>query len=130
MDHWIADTNPDLFAPHRNLSDDVNGKIVKSEIEGGVYLDDLPRGAEIEVETQNRFYRIVNRGGGSALISGHPKFCPRPVLVKIHGSNWGGSMLKLRFIGRGMHLEFLHPRFHTIITSRIVEIRPLAACTT
>jgi len=32
-------------------------------------------------------------------------------------------MLKLRFIGRGMHLEFWHPVFHTIKTSRILEIR-------
>jgi hypothetical protein len=32
-------------------------------------------------------------------------------------------MLKLRFIGRGMHLEFWHPVFRTIKTSRIVDIR-------
>jgi len=116
---------PDLFTPHENLSDQVNRNIIRSEIEGGVYLDELPKGARIEVETQNRFYTIVNRGDGEALISGHPKFCPRPVLVRIHGSNWGGSMLKVRFIGRGMHLEFRHPEFRTIITSRIVEIRPV-----
>jgi hypothetical protein len=32
-------------------------------------------------------------------------------------------MLKLRFIGRGMHLEFWHPVFRTIKTSQIVDIR-------
>jgi len=33
-------------------------------------------------------------------------------------------MLKVRFIGRGMHLEFCHPEYRTpIITSRIEEIR-------
>jgi hypothetical protein len=32
-------------------------------------------------------------------------------------------MLKLRFIGRGMRLEFRHPVFRTILTSRIVDIR-------
>jgi hypothetical protein len=123
MDTRTRVTEPNLFIPHRNLSDEINRNIVQSEIEGGVYLDDLPAGASLEVETQNRSYRIVHYGHGEALIWGHPKFCPRPVRVKIHGSNWGGSMLKVRFIGRGMHLEFRHPEFRTIMTSRIVDVR-------
>jgi hypothetical protein len=33
-------------------------------------------------------------------------------------------MLKLQFVGRGMHLEFRHPEYDTpIITSPIQEIR-------
>jgi hypothetical protein len=32
-------------------------------------------------------------------------------------------MLKVRFIGRGMRLEFRHPVFRTILTSQIVDIR-------
>ena len=33
-------------------------------------------------------------------------------------------MLKLRYIGRGMHLEFSHPEYRTpIVTSRIQEVR-------
>lgn len=33
-------------------------------------------------------------------------------------------MLKRRFVGRGMHLEFRHPEYQTpIVTSRIKEIR-------
>jgi hypothetical protein len=114
---------PNFFRPHPNLSDEVNRNIVQSEIEGGVHLDDLGEGAILEVETQNRLYTIVNCGRGKALISGHAKFCPYPVLVWIHGSTWGGSMLKVRFIGRGMRLEFRHPTYKTITTSRIVEIR-------
>lgn len=114
---------PNFFRPHPNLSDEVNRNIVQSEIEGGVHLDDLSEGAILEVETQNRLYTIVNCGRGQALISGHAKFCPYPVLVWIHGSTWGGSMLKVRFIGRGMRLEFRHPTYQTIITSRIVDVR-------
>jgi hypothetical protein len=113
--------------PHPNLSDQVNHNIVQSEIEGGVYLCDLPRESTLEVETQNRSYTIVLFGSGAALISGHPRYCPEPVLVKIEGSNWGGSMLKRAFLGRGMHLEFRHPEYEQpIITSRILEIRQRA----
>jgi hypothetical protein len=114
--------------PHPNLSDQVNHNIIESEIEGGVYLWDLPDESTLEVETQNRSYTIVHRGAGAALISGHPQYCPEPVLVKIEGSNWGGSMLKPSYVGRGMHLEFRHPEYEQpIITSRILEIRQRAA---
>ena len=118
-----AALDPKLFGSHPNLSDEVARNIVQSEIEGGVCLDDLGEGAELEVETQNRWYTISIRGGGDELISGHPEYCPEPVAVRIAGSTWGGSMLKVRFIGRGMHLEFRHPVYQTIVTSRIVEIR-------
>ena len=102
----------------------MNCNIAQSEIEGGVRLEDLAQGSRLEVQTQHRWYTVVNCGGGWALISGHPKYCPSPSLVRILGSNWGGSMLKTRFIGRSMHLEFKHPEYGTpIITSRIVEIR-------
>lgn len=35
-------------------------------------------------------------------------------------------MLKKAYVGRGMHLEFLHPGYERpIVTSRIIEIRLL-----
>jgi hypothetical protein len=123
MDTKAAVPVPKPFMPHPNFSDEVNRNIVQSEIEGGVCLDDLSEGARLEVETQNRWYTILIRGRGKELIWGHPQYCPDPVPVRIAGSTWGGSMLKLRFIGRGMRLEFRHPVFRTIITSRIVDIR-------
>jgi len=48
--------------------------------------------------------------------------------VRIAGSNWGGSMLKAAFLGRGMHLEYRHPDYRgPIVTSPIVDIRLKAA---
>jgi hypothetical protein len=123
MDTAAAVPVPDLFMPHPNFSDEVNRNIAQSEVEGGVYLDRLSEGAVLEVETQHHGYTIVIGGRGRDLISGHPKYCPDPVQVRIEGSTWGGTMLKLRFIGRGMCLEFRHPVFRTIITSRILDIR-------
>ena len=115
---------PTLFESHPNFSDEVNRNIIQSEVEGGVLLRDLPPGAVLEVQTQNHVYRIVTEREGTAWISGHPVFCPDPVLVDIHGSTWGGSMIKEHYIGRGMHLEFCHPEYRTpIVTSRIQEVR-------
>jgi hypothetical protein len=118
----ISDT-PRFFTPSPHLCDVVNDRIVQSEIEGGVHLRDVEPGTVLEVRTQNREYTIQYQGSGQALISGHPIFCPEPVLVNIHGSTWGGSMLKERFIGRGMCLEFAPPSFQAITTSVIVEVR-------
>ena len=113
-----------MFTPHPNLSDEVNHNIVGSEVEGGVFLDELQPHSVLQIETQHRCYTAVMLGGSRALISGHPEFCPEPTLVAIAGSTWGGSMLKLRFVGRGMHLEFCHPQYSTpIVTSCVREIR-------
>jgi hypothetical protein len=118
-----------MFTPHPSLSDEVNRNIVQSEIEGGVFLEGLPPDTVLQIRTQHHFYTVLFLGEGSVLISGHPQYCPQPVQVTIAGSTWGGSMLKMRFIGRGMHLEFHHPAYSTaIITSPIQEIRePIAS---
>jgi hypothetical protein len=98
-----------MFTPHPNLADDVNHAIIQSEIEGGVFLHDLPPSTVLHIQTMHHCYTAVLLGGSDALISGHPEFCPDPVQVAIAGSTWGGSMLKLQYVGRGMHLEFRHP---------------------
>ena len=115
-----------MFKPHPNLSDEVNANLVQSDIEGGVFLECLEPQTVLEIRTQHHCYRAIFLGGSEAFISGHPQYCPEPVLVGISGSTWGGSMLKMRFVGRGMHLEFSHPHYRTpIITSAIEDVREL-----
>jgi hypothetical protein len=117
-------TGPHLFRSHPNLSDEANRNIVQSEIEGGVFLNDLPPTTVLEIQTQHHCYLVRLLSDNNVLISGHPQYCPEPVLVAIAGSTWGGSMLKRRFVGRGMQLEFCHPEYQTpIVTSPIQEIR-------
>jgi hypothetical protein len=111
------------FQPHPNFDDAINRAICQSEMEGGVGLDELPVGAVLDVETANHLYRIENRGDGEVLISGHPEICPDPVLVSFHGSTWGTPMLKLRFIGREMSMEFHHPDKGVVRTSRVRDIQ-------
>jgi hypothetical protein len=43
-------TCPRLFRPHANLSDEVNRNIVRSEIEGGVFLKDLPPATVLQIQ--------------------------------------------------------------------------------
>jgi len=112
-----------MYMPHANLADEVNSNIVQSEVEGGVFLESLPPDTVLQIRTQNHFYTAQILKEGAALISGHPQYCPQPVQVTIAGSTWGGSMIKMRFIGRGMRLEFHHPAYSMpIVTSTIQEI--------
>lgn len=116
--------SPNLFRCHPNFSDEVNHNFVQSEIEGGVFLHDLPPATVLEIQTQHHCYQVVLLDENNVLISGHPEYCPEPIRVAIAGSTWGGSMLKRRFVGRGMYLEFRHPKYQTpIVTSRVQEIR-------
>lgn len=117
---------PRLFEPSPHLSPSVNSNIVQSEIEGGVHLRDVAPGTVLEVETENRAYTILYQGRGQAFISGHPVFCPEPTLVMIHGSTWGGSMIKTGYIGRGMRLEFGQATNLPITTSVIRQVRAAA----
>ena len=100
---------------------------VRQQEREGVYVDDLPAGAVLELETQHHNYTLVKRAGSQVLISGHPRFCPKPVAVQIEGSFSGPLMLypEPGFIGRGMCLMFNHPVYHTVTTSRIREIHKL-----
>jgi len=124
ISHLLSCQERVMFAPHANLSEEVNSNIIQSEVLGGVSLQDLQPATVLLIQTCNHCYTVVLLNENSVLISGHPTYCPEPLLVVITGSTWGGSMLKRRYIGRGMHLEFCHPEYHTpIVTSPIQEIR-------
>jgi hypothetical protein len=118
-------TTDNFFRPHPNFDDAINRAICQSEIDGGVHVNELPLGAVLEVETRHHVYRVENEGDGEVTISGHPEFCPEPVRVRLAGSTWGTPMLKVRFIGREMKMEFIHPEHGVILTSRVRDIREI-----
>jgi hypothetical protein len=91
---------------HSNLSDEVNRNIAQSEIEGGVWLNKLAVGAVLSIHTENTAYTLEKRGDTDYYLSGNLKYCPVATKVHINGSTFGGSMIKLGFIGRGMYMEF------------------------
>jgi len=89
----------------------------------GVEIDAVPVGAVLEIETGHTKYLLENRGGGKVLISGHPEYCPEPVLVGFIGSVGGSAMLSLGRIEPGLKMAFQHPGFGVVRTSRVRSVR-------
>lgn len=127
---------------HPNLSDAINSNISQSEIKGRVWVHDhpdfvndeikaqpvLPVESKLEIQTRNTLYTLEKRGSKEFYIQGHAKYCPVPTKCSIHGSTWGGSMLKCGFVGRGMQLEFsTDAHNYPITTTTIQEVREVDA---
>lgn len=91
------------FTPHPNWDDRINDNITRSETEGGAWLKDLVVGKRLSVVTRDRVF-VIERREDSLYISDQRD--PVPVPVTIAGSTWGGSMLKMKFIGIGMFMEY------------------------
>lgn len=91
---------------HPHLAPEVSKAIAESERAGGIWLKDISFPHEVRVQTRNTIYSIKRNSDTTWLIKGHRHYCPEWTEVYIHGSTFGGSMLKVGFIGRGMYLEF------------------------
>src|SRR6267154_1156566 len=60
-----------------------------TEFPTGVYLSSLDTGSAVDLETKSRHYRIEYLEGDRIRISGHPRWCPTPVVARLHGSTVG-----------------------------------------
>lgn len=114
-------SNEEPFKPHPNLSDEINHNIAKSEVEGGVFTKDCPVGTVLSVRTKNTAYTL-DRRADDWYISGHAQYCPEPTKCAIVGSTWGGSCIKIAFIGRDMHLEVALDKQGVLTTGTIQEV--------
>ncbi len=106
----------------------------------GVFVKDIP-GHVVLVQTQNTLYRFEieneNKIIGKAFKpdGSTPEYLSFDMPVYIAGSTWGGSMLKMGYIGVEMHLEFTYDNpdhregdvRRMITTSRIENIRVMKA---
>ena len=101
----------------------------------GVFLRDCQNHV-ILVRTANTNYRFVcidgkvlglaTKDDGSV-----PKYLAQETEVNIHGSTWGGSMIKIEYVGVDMYLQFSyegHPKsIHTSLIEN-VRVAPIIAC--
>jgi len=87
---------------------------------GGVDLHDVEPLTTLIVRTCNSRYRlIVTRGTSVVVQGGH--FFPDAVAGRIDGSGFGGSLLKVGWIGIGLRME-IFARDQRIVTSPVRDI--------
>jgi len=105
-------------------------KLVTIETEG-VFLKDYPNHV-LMVNTKNTSYGFITRNGivegkAAAVVEGgrEPRYLTEHTKnIDIHGSTFGGSMIKVGYIGVDMHLEFSYPEHpKSIVTTAIQSIR-------
>lgn len=92
---------------HPNLSQDINDAMAASERDGGIWMRDVEVGQTVLVQTKNTLYEFAKGDDHWTGLGG--KYMPRPRIINIHGSTFGGSMIRVGFIGVGMYLEFAKP---------------------
>ena len=88
----------------------------------GIGLIDVDAFTTLVVRTRNSVYRItiLTPHLREVLVQGG-KFFPERTRACLSGSNFGGSCLKIGWVGLGLHLEF-HAGGQWIITSHVRAI--------
>ena len=92
----------------------------------GIYLRDVEPLTTLIVRTRNSRYRIIVRRDTSAIVQGG-QFFPDATPGRIDGSGFGGSFLKVGWIGIGLRMEIFADG-QRIITSPVRDIS-LERCT-
>ncbi len=88
----------------------------------GIHLTDVDTLTTLLVRTDNSLYQItiLKPCAREVLVQDGP-FFPVRTRACLSGSSFGGSCLKLSWVGIGLHLEF-HIEGHWVITSRVRSI--------
>jgi|SRR5579862_7844887 len=82
----------------------------------------LERGSVIDVQTKSRHYQIECMGGSTIRISGHPDYCPEPVIAQLQGSFDREGIFEPGLIGRDMRVRFLLDGARPVTTSRVMTL--------
>lgn len=95
----------------------------------GVDLRDVEPLTTITIRTRNSLYRVIVTHGTSVVVQGG-HFFPDPVSARVNGSGFGGSLLKVGWIGIGLRME-IFAGDERIVTSpvRDISIEPRAVAT-
>jgi hypothetical protein len=85
-----------------------------------VFLESIPLGDTLRVQTRNSTYFLKNTPDGFLLSGGLRGY--KEEIANVHGSTWGGSAIKIGRLVLGMRME-LSCRNKSLLTSIITSIR-------
>ncbi len=110
--------HPDLVPRHRTL----DGFVDAVSQADGIGLTDVDAFTMLVVRTDNSVYQItVLQPYAREVVVQGGAFFPERTRACLSGSSFGGSCLKLGWVGVGLHMEF-HAEDKWVITSHVREI--------
>ena len=117
----------DVVSRHRTL----DGVVAAVSQADGIELIDMDAFTTLVVRTDNSVYRItILRPHAREVLVQGGKFFPERTRACLNGSSFGGSCLKIGWVGLGLHME-IHAGDQWIITSHVraiaVEASPTGA---
>ena len=98
----------------------LDGFVTAASEADGITLRDLDPLTELLVRTCNSLYRIVISHNTDVFVQGG-QFFPEMTVARLEGATFGGSFLKMGWIGVGLHME-IWARGQRIITSPVRAI--------
>ena len=108
----------DLVPRHRTL----DGFVDAVSLADGVGLTDVDTLTTLVVRTDNSVYQIsILQPYAREVVVQGGAFFPERTRACLSGSSFGGSCLKLGWVGVGLHMEF-HAKDQWVITSHVREI--------
>ena len=120
-------TSSDLVPRHRTL----DGFVEAASETDGVGLTDVDTFTTLVVQTDNSVYQItVLQPYKREVVVQGGAFFPERTRAYLSGSSFGGSCLKLGWVGVGLHMEFLAAdRDQWVLTSHVRSITVAPAAT-
>lgn len=109
----------------KHIDDVLLQKIKDSEREGGFSIFSSVPGTRINVYTQNSLYDItvIDSAKKEILIKGTGRYFNKPTRAFLSGSTYGGSVIKMGWIGLDMNMEvFAEGRSVTMSPTRRFEV--------
>ena len=107
------------LVPRRCTLDGFATEVAESD---GIDIRHIQPRTTVLVRTENSLYRLIPlRPGDCHVLVDGGQFFPEPIEARLVGSTFGGSFLKMAWIGIGMHLE-IHGDGDTVTTSRVCRI--------
>lgn len=93
----------------------------------GLFVNQEKPGTIIRVQTQNSTYTLTVIDDKKVTIQGNGRYFNEPGEAEVVGSTWGGSMLKMNWVGVGMCMEIFRIRYqgddprHNVVTTSFVR---------
>jgi hypothetical protein len=93
----------------------------------GINISVLAAGTELIVSTRNSVYDIFVIDPVNRLVRLSGGQLSEPVECHLTGSTWGGSIIRLGWVGFEMRMEFKLPGGQSILTSEVRRARIIGA---